>query len=262
MDIKKDNKIKQANDIINNKIIADGKLNATLEKLEHIDEVYDLIDGMKEHPLNILNIKTNDKYYNSIDKRIKKQIRGIKLDCREGCSSCCHNISFLVSPVEIENIIDSLNKIKDDDKQIIGTKIESLQTKFKEYSKDRVTTNSNEYMASLRERQRNIVYDCPFLIDDRCSIYNSRPVICRVYLSSSKEICEDTKLADNILSNILKDSMEKMHYNDNNKLNVDDNTYLDVIVPFFVIRYNNQNKKFYSIIKYNKFVAYIQSKIK
>lgn len=87
-----------------------------------------------------------DALRDKIDAKVKalEQIHNKHLLCRSGCSSCCREYGIL--PVEFEAIAVKLK----------GTEHVKVNPNFK---KD----------------------ECPFLIDNRCSIYNDRPIICRTH---------------------------------------------------------------------------------
>ena len=78
------------------------------------------------------------------------------LVCRAGCSGCCHH-HLSVFPVEAEET---------------RAAIEALPAPIR----DRVEEQAREVLK--REAQARPV-SCPLLVDDRCSIYQSRPLICR-----------------------------------------------------------------------------------
>lgn len=85
------------------------------------------------------------KYYKlreEIDGIIRKliEIHHSEINCKSGCSSCCENFSIL--PVEFYSIKNEIEKFK------ISTEIADKNS-------------------------------CKFLINNKCSIYKSRPVICR-----------------------------------------------------------------------------------
>lgn len=78
------------------------------------------------------------------------------LVCRAGCSGCCHHhlSVFAVEAEEVRNAVEAL---------------------------------TDETRARVEEQARNVIereakgepVACPLLVDDRCSIYQSRPLICR-----------------------------------------------------------------------------------
>ncbi len=78
------------------------------------------------------------------------------LQCRAGCSACCHH-HLSVFGVEARAIRDALVDLPS-----------TLQTRVEEQA--RAVIELEAMGAPVR---------CPLLIDERCSIYNRRPVICR-----------------------------------------------------------------------------------
>jgi hypothetical protein len=78
------------------------------------------------------------------------------LVCRSGCSGCCqHHLS--VFEVEADAISAAVRSLP-------GEALERVERQARE----------------VEERElRGVAVACPLLIDDRCSIYASRPLICR-----------------------------------------------------------------------------------
>lgn len=70
--------------------------------------------------------------------------------CRAGCSSCCQHLSLF--PVETANLIKAVRKLPDEIKAIL-----SGRSHWPESG------------------------PCPLLLDDCCTVYDSRPVICRTH---------------------------------------------------------------------------------
>jgi Fe-S-cluster containining protein len=78
------------------------------------------------------------------------------LVCRPGCSSCCrHNLT--VFEAEAEAIRAALHELPPD-------------------ARERISLQASEVRG---REQRGEPVSCPILVDDRCAIYHSRPVICR-----------------------------------------------------------------------------------
>ncbi|MGH9769390.1 MAG: YkgJ family cysteine cluster protein [Blastocatellia bacterium] len=92
-----------------------------------------------------------DKFAAKLQARYSKH-----LVCRAGCSGCCHH-HLSVFAVEAEEA---------------RAAVEALPAQLRA----RVEEQAREVIK--REAQDKPV-SCPLLIDDRCSIYQSRPLICR-----------------------------------------------------------------------------------
>ncbi len=81
---------------------------------------------------------------------------GAQLACREGCSACCgHHLS--VFEVEAAAVRDA-----------VGALPESLREVLSQQAAD-----------AMERTARGEPCACPLLVEDRCSIYATRPVICR-----------------------------------------------------------------------------------
>ncbi len=83
--------------------------------------------------------------------------------CRKGCAHCCKNGEFPLSEIEMEYLMSGYEKLPQDKKAEIKKKIERLISQAK--------TN----------KQLRFRHACPFLIDDICSVYEFRPIICRTH---------------------------------------------------------------------------------
>jgi|JI6StandDraft_1071083.scaffolds.fasta_scaffold95225_2 Fe-S-cluster containining protein len=81
--------------------------------------------------------------------------------CHEGCSSCCKMVT-MVYEHEAERLANAS-----------GWKMRRLP-----YSLPDV---------ALQKAQRHVGKKCPFLIDNRCSVYADRPIICRLHNSLHKD---------------------------------------------------------------------------
>lgn len=261
-----DKNLTKINELINTKILGQEKLKADFTTLEIIDEISELSKNL-DNDICHINFELSKEYYKAVDKRIKKIIKNQNLACRISCSKCCEDIHFLLPRIEIDNIVIALNNFNDSNvKDIIGQKIKFL---YENYKHKAINANYNfdnsidgvNYVLSVFKRESEIIYNCPFLIENKCSIYENRPVICRTYLSKSYDKCLDNN-ADSVIYTVLNKSLSDLNYHYKNKHLPSETAYLDMSVPFFIIRYDNENKKFYSINKFNKFSYYLQRYIK
>jgi Fe-S-cluster containining protein len=103
--------------------------------------------------LNQLRSKVDDFFDNCFNKNQKE------FSCKLGCDQCCH-VSLSVSAVEAQAIIDWFDRLNQDMKIILKKLWESEQCKGKDL-------------------EENLVSPCAFLYEGKCSIYESRPIICR-----------------------------------------------------------------------------------
>ena len=76
---------------------------------------------------------------------------GDALTCHAGCSSCC--ISISVFPVEAAALIEAAGQLSPEQYQQL-----------------------KQQLSNPRDGER-----CPLLLDDRCLLYQARPIICRTH---------------------------------------------------------------------------------
>ncbi len=83
--------------------------------------------------------------------------------CKEGCSRCCESGDYPCSNLEFEYLQLGFYLTNGATKDIVQENIDKLK-KEKENSED-----------------KKFMYRCPFLIDNKCCVYNFRPIICRTF---------------------------------------------------------------------------------
>lgn len=97
--------------------------------------------------------------------------------CRAGCSHCCHQAVGVTAP-EALAIYDYLEATLDAD-ELAATA-----------NRIRAADQKTRGMSSAERHSPEL--PCPFLIEDRCSIYEVRPVACRGANSLDAEACART----------------------------------------------------------------------
>lgn len=81
--------------------------------------------------------------------RTVRERLGDRMACRKGCSSCCRPLTLF--PVEAFALLRAVESLTDQERIGLGSRLDP-------------------------ERG-----DCPFLVDDACIVYESRPIICRTH---------------------------------------------------------------------------------
>jgi len=97
-----------------------------------------------------------------------------KTDCKKGCSYCCYQpaTAFPFEAIRIAQVLkSSLSEIE----------LESLKEKMK--------ARVNEFKGSSVRKQLNNKTACPLLSNDQCSVYENRPLTCRMAHSFSVKRC-------------------------------------------------------------------------
>ncbi|MEP7273746.1 MAG: YkgJ family cysteine cluster protein, partial [Acidobacteriota bacterium] len=115
------------------------------------------------------------------------------LQCRAGCSSCCHH-HLSVFEVEAKAVSAAINALP-------------LE----------VQTAVEEQAAAVLELEgQGSPVSCPLLIDDRCSIYENRPIICRtqglpILLTDDDGVDEVDWCPLNFTSEAAEDDLDEAH---------------------------------------------------
>ena len=112
-------------------------------------------------------LENYQKYLNFIDSKLTKFFNSQKpyIQCRKGCSKCCKMAQIPTSRIEMVYLLNGF--------------LNSADAK----TQDTVSKNIQNIL-SLRESVNNkkeFRYNCPFLIDDNCSAYPYRGIICRAF---------------------------------------------------------------------------------
>ena len=105
---------------------------------------------------------------------IKNRFRP-RLDCKEGCSYCCRKPGVLVAVPELVRIL------------------QYVRANFSVAEQDQLANRAKRYGAQMKGRNCDDPTDesvpCPLLVDDRCSVYEVRPLVCRGYNSTDVNAC-------------------------------------------------------------------------
>ncbi len=114
--------------------------------------------------INIDNLQKYELYLNVITKQLNKffEEQSPYIFCKEGCSTCCEKGEYPFSELEIKYLMLGFSQLP--------TKIQM-----------EILKNTNIIIEEKKKLSENekYMYQCPFLIDHRCSLYNFRGLICR-----------------------------------------------------------------------------------
>lgn len=152
--------------------------------------------------------------YTRFDEEIDCFLKDKKIACEKNCSDCCQNVPLLVTYPEIDCIVEELNKLNSVQKKNIAKNIKQLDKKYIALPEH---LQSLEDLQNSRALQMN--YKCPFLLGNSCAIYNSRPMLCRGYMSSDKSLCKNG--TGDIIFERSDDLVE--HYNSLNTYKINNN---------------------------------------
>ena len=118
-----------------------------------------------------------------IDQHFATLGKGFKLECKKGCSNCCR--TFTWTGVEIAY---ALELISGDNHR----KFKWLKNKLPKYDEIHDQRVENAHISKLKDTSlvgRLDDQKCIFLHKGQCSIYENRPLICRMTASEISEKC-------------------------------------------------------------------------
>lgn len=100
------------------------------------------------------------EYLAYLDKILAKMFESQRafIKCKEGCAYCCKEGEYPISELEYINLMLCYDSLDDEIKGKI-----------------------NENIETLLKKSREKMYECPFLIDGKCSVYPARAIICRTF---------------------------------------------------------------------------------
>jgi Fe-S-cluster containining protein len=136
-----------------------------------------LLDDPKADDLRAL-ILTYRGRNGSLDKTAATYAAG-KAECQIGCASCCHQM-VLCTPFEVFAIARYLLETK------TAAEVGDIKGRLGRLAALPLDPN-------VRYGVQN---PCALLVNDRCTVYEQRPSVCRTMLSASRKACE-TCLASN-----------------------------------------------------------------
>ncbi|HEY3779644.1 MAG TPA: YkgJ family cysteine cluster protein [Fimbriimonadaceae bacterium] len=117
-----------------------------------------------------------------IDVGIAKAIQqggGKPIACRKGCSHCCYRVAeaAISEVLHIWRVVQE--SFSDEQKSSLRARVDSYVERTASFRPDRL----DQVRAA-----------CPFLVDDACSIYESRPFSCLGLNSTDANICREIKM--------------------------------------------------------------------
>lgn len=87
--------------------------------------------------------------------------------CKKGCAKCCKQAQFPYSEIEFRLIFEGLKSLEPSVQSQVLEKVDNI-------IKEKQIHNEQKSNEKFR-------YNCPFLINDECSVYYYRGLICRTF---------------------------------------------------------------------------------
>lgn len=109
--------------------------------------------------------KNYKKFLIEFDKKIKRlQIRQKDyIFCRKGCCLCCEKGEYPFSQIEFGYLTEGYLKLNSEIRNIVKKNIEIL------------------LVEKQKSKNKRFEHKCPFLINNECSVYEYRGIICRTF---------------------------------------------------------------------------------
>jgi len=114
------------------------------------------------------------KKYSEFVKLLTKNLDGFFenqkefVKCQKGCSLCCQAGYYPITNLEYEFLKIGFNTLEKDMQDIIRQRVFAISKESKNFIQ-----NGNN--------QNNFSYECPLLFNNLCSLYEYRPLICRIH---------------------------------------------------------------------------------
>jgi len=113
---------------------------------------------------------------------------GKSISCRAGCAACCRQF-VVISTTEARRISTLVDAMPEPRRSEVRARFEHVDRRIAEWSTS-VGFGRGQNQPRTSERELASSYfglwlDCPLLEDEKCSIYEDRPLVCREYLVTS-----------------------------------------------------------------------------
>ncbi len=119
-------------------------------------------------------ISKADEAFNEIEKKYPNEV-----SCKIGCCDCCYAL-FGLFFIEAVNMRNNFEELPIQKREYVLKRAEDANKQIQEMQKDLEKFKDNQAKISIEMGKRRI--RCPLLDEDnKCLLYSSRPITCRVY---------------------------------------------------------------------------------
>jgi Fe-S-cluster containining protein len=116
------------------------------------------------------------------DELIAARIEAETFACAPGCSWCCHQLVVMTNHADGKSIVDAARR------RMTTAQFATFEARVRDQA-ERIAALPHEQAEAMR-------WPCPLLVDDRCSVYEHRPVACRSVFSPDAHCCRSMAEAD------------------------------------------------------------------
>lgn len=132
----------------------------------------------------------------------REEAEGRSVSCRAGCAACCHRHLVPISVVEARALARAVDALPEPRRAAVRARFaDAVRAMERVGILDRGAPGRMTLRSDLRDpkaawsdlvaRWFAAKVPCPLLEDDRCSLYEERPIVCREFLvTSPPERCE------------------------------------------------------------------------
>lgn len=119
-----------------------------------------------------------EKFLAFLNKKLEKFFseQAPYIFCKKGCSKCCQNAEFPYSQLEASYLAEGFKNLDFETQTKINSNIEKIKQEKESF------------------KGTKFLYTCPFLIDNVCSVYEYRGIICRTFGLIANSSSENAKL--------------------------------------------------------------------
>ncbi|HKU94290.1 MAG TPA: YkgJ family cysteine cluster protein [Vineibacter sp.] len=110
------------------------------------------------------------------------EARGRTITCREGCAACCRHLA-LISDIEARSLADLVERMPEPRRSAVRARFAAAGKRMTEAGFAELAYNAAsllpDRLETLADDYFRLQIACPLLEDERCSVYDDRPLVCR-----------------------------------------------------------------------------------
>jgi Fe-S-cluster containining protein len=135
----------------------------------------------------------------------KLRKNGEVIPCRKGCSACCNYLTPLSVPEAFRLREEIMALPASQQRKVVKSCLDTAKIILNKKPEEFEITESSEANSQTQINQLSKWYasfklECPFLSDNLCTFYESRPIACREHIvTGSSRFCEDEWLINDAL---------------------------------------------------------------
>jgi Fe-S-cluster containining protein len=126
---------------------------------------------------------------------ITAQTSGRSISCKSGCAACCRHMA-LISDIEARALTAVVERMPEPRQSVVRARFTAARQRMEQAGlvepARHVEQLPPDRLRALATAYFKLGLDCPFLEDERCSVYDDRPLVCRkLIVTSPHEWCAD-----------------------------------------------------------------------